>query len=413
LKNFLKILKVLTRHRKIVWHLESTCDVLIYDGEGSDILLYCMPIESKIFVSRIREELSLFGSVSFFIWVLLGFIKYRRRNLAINFGIIKHLKPKVIITYIDNSLAICKIKKIFPLIPVIAVQNGTRWDFSIKNREHMEYDYYFSFGLVEGEIFSQGGHIVSNFYPVGSLMAGIFRQESAVLKAKKFDLCYISQYGPMPINHSELDDWTREVYVAYLETDKRLFEIVVKYAEENNLSLRVAMRFPLISENFARERDYFNCPGYEKIEYIPQSKFSSYRAVQESRLSFTISSTLGYEALGWGERVIFAKDVESVGSLVTQGCWTDNLVTHKLSALQRLHSLEYSELNFKATEILKMTDQNYIEYSKNARTYYMNYDDEHSPQIIIRKKIIELMKLKSIIKSDATKGSVSEPGHVK
>ena len=46
-----------------------------------------------------------------------------------------------------------------------------------------------------------------------------------------------------------------------------------------------------------------------------------------------------------------------------------------------------------------MTDQNYIEYSKNARIYYMNYDAEQSPQIIVLQKIIELMQLEPFVKS--------------
>ncbi len=254
-----------------------------------------------------------------------------------------------------------------------------------------QYDYYFSFGSVEADIFSQGGHTVSNFYPIGSLRAGIFREEYPVSKEKEFDLCYISQLDPIPSNCAGLDEWTLEIFTSYYEVGKRYFDIIAKYAEENNLNLCVAMRSPQNSAESAMEREYFRYQGHANIEYIPQSRFSSYRAVQASKLCFTISSTLGYEALGLGERVIFAKDVEVVKALVTQGTWTDNLVTHRLPELQRLHSLDYSELSFKAMELLKMTNENYINYSKNARAYYMNYDDEQKPHEIIKSKIKELL----------------------
>ena len=261
----------------------------------------------------------------------------------------------------------------------------------------MEYDHYFSFGSAEADIFTQGGHTVSSFYPIGSLRSGIFREEYPALNKKDFDLCYISQYDPLPLNRAILDKWSLEMFTSYYEVGKQYFESVAKYAKEKKLSLCVAMRSAQTSANFTKEREYFDSQRYGNIEYIPQSRFSSYRAVQASRLSFTISSTLGYEALGWGERVIFAKDVESVRSLVTQGSWTDNLVAYRLPELQRLHSLDYSELNFKATAMLEMTDQSYIDYSKSARAYYMNYDDDKKPQILIRQKIVELMQIETLI----------------
>ena len=391
IKNFHRVVNFLKRCKRIVWYTGKSCDVLIYDGEGSDIILHCMPVQSSIFIIKNRVEIPLFISISFFLRIFTGLIKYRRLGAAIMTAIIKQLKPKVIITYIDNAPTISWIKKLSPSVPVLAIQNGTRWDFSNKNRAHMEYDYYFSFGSVEADIFSQGGHTVSNFYPIGSLRAGIFREEYPVSKEKEFDLCYISQLDPIPSNCAGLDEWTLEIFTSYYEVGKRYFDIIAKYAEENNLNLCVAMRSPQNSAESAMEREYFRYQGHANIEYIPQSRFSSYRAVQASKLSFTISSTLGYEALGLGERVIFAKDVEVVKALVTQGTWTDNLVTHRLPELQRLHSLDYSELSFKAMELLKMTNENYINYSKNARAYYMNYDDEQKPHEIIKSKIKELL----------------------
>ncbi len=391
IKNIHRVINFLKRYKRIVWYTEKSCDVLIYDGECSEDLLQCMPAKSIIFIIRHRVEIPLFISVSFFLYIFLGLIQFKRPPVAVVSAIIKHLKPKVIITYIDNTPAICWIKKISPKIPVIAVQNGTRWDFSNKNITHMEYDHYFSFGSVEADIFSQGGHTVSSFYPIGSLRVGIFRDECPVLKEKEFDLCFIPQIYAIPLNLAELDKWTLEMFTSYYEVSKRYFYIIAKYAEDNNLTLCVTMRSPQNSTDYAREREYFSYQGDVKIEYISQSRFSSYRAVQASRLSFTISSTLGYEALGWGERVIFAKDVEAVRALVTQGAWTDNLVTHRLPELQRLQSLDYSELSFKATELLKMTNENYINYSKSARAYYMNYDDEQKPHEIIKSKIKELL----------------------
>ena len=385
------ISKVINSCKRIVWYREKACDVLIYDAEGSDYLLHCIPAHSNIFIIRNRTEEPLFISAKFFLFIILELIKSNEPRSAIMAALVKHLNPKVIITFIDNSPTICLIKKICPSIPMFIVQNGTRWDFSIKDRGLMEYDHYFGFGLVEADIFAQGGHTVSSFYPIGSIRTGIFRDEKFDFQEKVFDLCYISQFDPIPLNCVGIDKWTLELLTAYYDVGKKHFDVIVKYAIENKLSLCVAMRSASNGVNYADELEYFISQNHDKITYISQSKFSSYTAVQASRLTFTISSTLGYEALGWGERVIFAKDVEPVNSLVTQGSWTDNLVTHRLPELQRLYSLDYAELCFKATEMLKMKNQDYINYSKGARSYYMNYDDERKPQTIIRKKISELI----------------------
>lgn len=377
--------------KRITWYKQKPCDILIYDGEGSDLLICCIPYGRDFFIIRNRIEVPLFISLYFFLWIIFGLIKFRNIHAAIILAITKNLRTKVIITYIDNAPTICWIKKLIPSIPVIAVQNGTRWDFSVKNKTLMEYDYYFSFGSVEADIFSQGGHTVSNFYPVGSLRAGVFRDKYPILKPKAFDLCYISQFIPIPLNVSELDKWTLQLINSYNYVGKRLFDIISKFAEEKQLSLCVAMRYPINSSDFEVEHEYYSYHGNAKIELIIQNEFSSYNAVQASQLSFTISSTLGYEALGLGERIIFAKDVPPVNSLVTQGPWSNNLVTHRLPELQRLYSLDYSEIRIKASEMLEMTDQGYMDYSRSAREYYMNYNDALRPQKFIENKIIELL----------------------
>ena len=62
---------------------------------------------------------------------------------------------------------------------------------------------------------------------------------------------------------------------SYYEVGKRYFYLIAKYAEENKLSLCVAMRYPKNSANFANENEYYSFLGQAKIEYIPQNGFSS------------------------------------------------------------------------------------------------------------------------------------------
>lgn len=386
---FFRTLVIPDRFKKIDWHKKIPCDVLVFDAEGSDILLNCMPPQANVYILRTREGMPLINSVSFFLLLLMGLIMYRKSGRALYSSIIKSLKPKVVITYIDNSPVVGVIKNMFPTIPILAVQNGTRWDLSRPNQPHMVFDHYFSFGSAEIDIFLKGGHNVANIQPIGSLKAGIFDEQFPISDGKKFDICYISQYMPLP--HDTIDEWVHELVVSYKETGKRLFGVIAEFAEKNNLSLCVAMRSSLNSANFKEERLHFSYQGKNHILYIPKNQFSSYKAVQASRLNLTISSTLGYEALGLGKRVIFAKDIKSVASVVMQGSWVENFVTYRLPELQRLYTLDYEEFSFKATELLNMTDVEYRDYSRDACVYYMNYDSKQKPHQIIKNRIEEFL----------------------
>lgn len=382
---FIRALIIPDRFKKIAWHKKIPCDVLVYDAEGSDILLNCIPSQAKVFILRTRDGIPLINSKKFFLLLIKCLVKYRKPSLALRASIIKFLKPKIVITYIDNSTVVGVIKNMFPSIPVVAVQNGTRWDLSRPNQPPLVFDHYFSFGSVERDILSREGHFAAHIYPIGSVRAGLFEEKYPASQKKEFDLCYISQYSALPLD--VIDKWTHEMFTSYYEMGNHLFSIIAEFAEKNNLSLCVAMRSSLNSVGFEEERQYYSYQGKTHIRHIPQSPFSSYKAVQASRLSLTISSTLGYEALGLGERVIFAKDIKSVASVVMQGSWTENFVAYRLPELQRLYTLDYEEFNLKATKLLNMTDAEYMDYSSDARIYYMNYDFEQKPHEIIKNKI--------------------------
>ena len=195
----------------------------------------------------------------------------------------------------------------------------------------------------------------------------------------------------MPIGSIEIDDWTSSLLQAYLEVGASYFSNITRYTYENQLNLSVAMRYPVGHEFYEMERCFYLNNAHSKIQLIPQSKFSSYRAVESSKLVYTISSTLGYEALGWGKKVIFAKDIPSVRSLVMSGLWSKNFVTYNLLDSQRLYSLDYLELKNKSDNLLKINNQDYCLNIKNTKEYYMNYDEKSPTHEIIKKLINDIL----------------------
>ena len=41
--------------KNIAWHDKSSCDVLIFDVQGSDLIQHCIPLGAKVNVLRVRE----------------------------------------------------------------------------------------------------------------------------------------------------------------------------------------------------------------------------------------------------------------------------------------------------------------------------------------------------------------------
>ena len=376
------------RLKNIAWHENSSCDVLIYDAEGSKLIGYCIPVNAKVNVLKVREGLPMIRSAYFFLLLFFNLCKCLEPRRALYTTLINIWKPKVVITFIDTNASMGRIKSIFPSIPCISVQNGSLWSLSRPFQPQLTHDHYYCFGDVEGDIMIQGSHSVARLYPIGSLSAGIFLDQYPPQKTKTFDLCFISQF--IPLKNANDDQWTRDLLTDYYETGKKVFNQVANFALKANLTLCVGMRNS-IGSAIAEEKKYYAHRNNDRVEFIPRNHNSSYIAAQSSRLIITLSSTLGYEMLGMGERVIFAKDINQLSSHVLKGVWTANLVTHRLPNLQRLFSTRDGEFSEKANFLLDMADEDYLQYSEEARQYYMNFDKNNLPQDIVKNKIAKLL----------------------
>lgn len=367
--------------KKIVLLDSSPCDIVILENPSLE-LLACVPKKLKVQVLSISNNLPLILSITYFWFFFIYLYKSKLNVVTPILAIIRIWQPKVIITLIDNSPIIGIIKLHFPNILGISVQNGNRFDLANPEMKQMELDQYYCFGEVEKGIFSTGGHTVNQYYPVGSLKSGFFFEQYKEPVKKKFDICFLSQFTSMTKDLT--DTRTYQVVKAYHETGKSLFNTMAEYAENNGLQLCVAMRFAEDHQSYFEERNFYTNTKLYKVHYIPRNAYSSYQAAHNSKLIICISSTLGYEMLGLGSRVIFGKDIDKVAALVLSGLWDKNLCTHKLPELMRLYTDKIDELSLKATALINMPENEYIKYSEEARFYYMNLDKLNLPHNIIK-----------------------------
>lgn len=379
------------RIRNVKWLDGAPCDVLIYDSDGSEVIRHCIPEGARTAILDVHRTLPAIRSARFFILLASSLLKGQRARIALLSSVVRTWNPKVVITFIDNDGAVAELKRIFPELMVVSVQNGIRNDFSDPDQPRIEYDHHYCFGVVDREILALGGHTAAHLYPVGSLKAGLFLESPAARQEKKFDLCFISAF----MSQSELTfksdsshyRWVLDIGIATDEMQKPLFEIVARFAESNDMSLCVAMRHRRDHPDFDAECEYYSRNGKCQPVLMPRDGLSSYSAVRTSRLSVAINSTLAYEAMKFGERVLLAQDMTRIVSIFKSGLWQGSLTTQGLPDLLRLYSLDGQEFAAKASALMNMPSDEYAKYTSAACADYMNLDPRHPPHQIIKERI--------------------------
>ena len=94
-------------------------DVLVYDFDSKEITQKIFNLKKISFLSTRKEKLNIFVIIK----TLLQF-KFRYFDYILNF--IKCVKPKLVITSIDNNRNFYMIKKFLPKTITIFLQNGHR-----------------------------------------------------------------------------------------------------------------------------------------------------------------------------------------------------------------------------------------------------------------------------------------------
>jgi surface carbohydrate biosynthesis protein len=284
-----------------------------------------------------------------------------------------------------------ELKRTFPRIHFISVQNGTRGDFFRSDLPRFNFDLYYSFGEIEWELMKQVGQSFEQSPAIGSLRLGTFYTGAGAYRENSYDLCFISEF--VPSSELQTDDkWYREIFEIINIVEKRLFGVALNFSIRNNLKLCIAMRQPLNGTSFQEEYDFFLKDASHDVKIFPREGLSSYDAVKSSRLTICVGSTLGYEGLGMRNRVIFAMDAKELTSyLLAGGIWDSNLLTQHLPDLIRLRLINDEEFSIKAKKIMEMSDNSYAALTEEARRLYMNFDENNLPQEIIKNKISQFL----------------------
>lgn len=256
----------------------------------------------------------------------------RRRFSAIDYIVeyASRVRPRVMLTFLDNYWPFYELKSRLPTVTTVAVQNGVRGPSDdvfghamTAPRESIaswHVDHMCVFGpavgreyakYVRGNVHRVGSvknNAVSPSGPNGPLVGYISTWRGAVAQ----DRLVAIHGGSRSITVGQLYE-RRDLLVRYLDG----------YARSRGSHLLVIGK----DATGADRSHYARILGHDDFEYsLRAGADSSYRAVDRPRLLVFSSSTLGYEALARGHRVAaFFTDIELTASRGERFGWPLNL----------------------------------------------------------------------------------------
>lgn len=294
----IRVFRLLTTVLKLRWRIlpPRKANALLYFVTGSEVIKpYFAKDELQILDLREHE-------VNISVALLCIFDRdLSAQNYAVRY--IKIVKPKLIVTFIDNFPAFFQLKKQFPKIQTMLIQNGIRserGDLFGKLLEELQLegnhvDHMFVFGSAVGLIYNK--YISGNIIPIGSFKNNLVKLNGT----KSRSIAYISTYRPGISGDFIVPDSAPDNPITYEQITVRRETTIIfiaEYCRTNNLELIIVGK----DEDFVAENLYYQklLKDYSWTLKPRQSAMNSYGVIDNSEIVVFTSSTLGYEALARG-----------------------------------------------------------------------------------------------------------------
>jgi surface carbohydrate biosynthesis protein len=265
-----------------------------------------------------------------------------------------------VITWVDNDFTFQWLSKKYKNAEFYAIQNGGRLKSCLTTKDSKEVPrkismpHFVCFGQNVVDNYRKFGHEIDDPICLGSLKAGYYQQVIKKNPAKKiFDICIVPQ-GTIEVNEKLQDDW--------MKNDQIIFDIMAQYIKKNNTRVAIALR-----SSTTEEYEFFFKKFGDTVTIVRQhenDRYSTYRTMDNSEVIINNYSTAGFEAFGWGKKVLFCN---FYGDAIYE-IFSKNLFSVK--------NLDYTMFEKELNKLLAMDQDEYMMLTKIQRKYIMNYDPE-------------------------------------
>lgn len=361
--------------------------IVVFDGLSLQELNYTLKIYDYFTLEDRLERINTFyitPSIIFYFFVYF-FLIFKSYSLKVIYSIalIKSLKPKIVITSIDNSINFSLCAKILNKeIFFIAIQNAGRLGFRdinycLKNNIIIPKDYkkklnipnYICFGQdeIDGSIKEKLN--IEKFYNFGSIRVGnclhYIKENNIKLNKKLFDVCIFSEalynYDAVYKNsHIE-------------ESAANLLKFTIKFVIQNNLKFIFASRNLSNTNEFKLELDFYkHYLDKKEFEFLilnsnnKKNFYSSYLILLQSTLAIGFYTTLLLDKIGFKEKILSCN-------------FTDlKFFDFPISGICSMNSFNYNEFSSRAKLIMSLQNEEYLKRLDRNPNYVMTFDKEEN-----------------------------------
>lgn len=298
---------------KFIFSLPKKCTLLIFDKTGNETILDAIKYKNIKFsyCCTRKEEFNFFVLIS----VILKF-KFSYKSYLLEY--IRLSKPKVIITFIDNNLFFYELKKNFPKINFISIQNGYRFlnDEMLSTLKKKEFsnpsyssDYYFVFNNQIKKIMEK--YIKTKFIVSGSLKNNKTKVFTGHKQATNC-IGFISRYTNAISNSLIEKNKLNPDYIVHLFCSKLLKNLAL-YCKKNKKKIMILTSKSNLKNS---EKFYYKeiLADYDYDYLYKENELDSYYNLDKVDMIVSPSSTLGSEALGKGYKVLTFSEDKILGS---------------------------------------------------------------------------------------------------
>lgn len=277
-------------------------EVLIFEASGQEVL-------RKYLDPWLPEVLHLSGE-QINVPLLLASLFRRGRKFDAYLDIfIGEVRPRIIVTFIDNHLPFYSLSLRHPSIKTLFIQNGYRsyygdsfesLDGRMSLQSRLKVDFMMTFGTRIGAEYAK--HIQGIVEPMGSLKNNLFCK---VQPKKLGSIAFLSQYRS--IDGLKLGGKFYTQHSFFKQTDQIVLGFLLQYAQKNNKKLFIV---PCMGQyrdgTLEKEQMYFNSLLNHSFDYSEWRWLGSgYDAVDTAEVVVSIDSTLAYESAARGNKTAF------------------------------------------------------------------------------------------------------------
>ena len=369
-----------------------TADIVIVDRTGSQFVRSAVNPRHRVAIVDLRPSEIRIGPrvIAAFARGLSGFrfgdVDRSRGTLR---GVVRELwhfymkamvsaiRPKVVLTFIDNSPVFHWLSRHAGNVPHAAIQNGTRLRSHVVPGSGYFLQHLFSFGEHEQAVFPEFGYEVKAYHPVGSLVASLHFKEKN--PGPPIDLLVVSTWRGNIGFTSEVQDTMRSMRI--------MDELLSEYLRVHRLTAAVILRAERGGEHWRipelgkNEEEYYRGIYGDRIEIIDTDfkERNIFPLMQRSRVIVSCLSSALVEAYGIGKKVLYCN---FSGTDLHHADLTNDILTSDSDRNAFFGRLD---------DLLAMPEAEYRAKHQARQRYYMTYPDSRPTYAEIADQVEQLI----------------------